>query len=365
MCYLKIEYKNYFYSTTDNSQGEYMSAIQQAIKKVIISQDLSVDESAAVFNEIMSGLATDAQIAALITALSMKGEVSDEITGAAMVMREKASRIEPVTREFLIDTCGTGGDGADTFNISTTAAFVSAGAGARVAKHGNRNVSSKCGSADVLEALGVGIAISPETMQQCLDNVGIAFLFATTLHKAMKYAISVRKEIGIRTIFNLLGPLTNPASAPSQIVGVFAAHLTESLAEVLRNLGSNHAYVVHGLDGLDEITLCGATKVSELTDNTIKTYTIQPEDFGLSRACRSDIAGGQPAHNAGILTAILEGRRGPQRDIVLLNTAFALAASGVAPSPQEGVVLAEKSIDSGAAMDKLQKLIKFTKKQQG
>jgi len=337
-----------------------MSSIQQAIKKVIETKDLSREEATDVFNEIMSGNATDAQIAAFIIALRMKGEVADEITGAASVMREKAHRVLPENRTFLVDTCGTGGDGADTFNISTAAALVAAGAGARVAKHGNRNVSSKCGSADVLEALGIKVTATPEVMKQCLDTVGIAFLFAPTLHEAMRYAIGPRKEIGVRTIFNVLGPLTNPASAPSQVIGVFAAHLTETLATVLKNLGSEKAYIVHGMDGLDEITLCGTTKVSELSDGSIKTYTIQPEDFGLHRASHADITGGSPPENAEIITKIIEGEKGPKRDIVLVNTGFALAASGIAETPQAGIEKAAGAIDSGAVKKKLQQLIELT-----
>jgi anthranilate phosphoribosyltransferase len=338
-----------------------MPSIQVAINKVLDRQDLSVAESTEVFNEIMSGGATDAQIAALIVGLRMKGEVADEITGAAAVMREKVHRVEPDNREFLVDTCGTGGDGADTFNISTAAALVAAGAGARVAKHGNRNVSSRCGSADVLEALGITVTITPEQMKQCLDQAGIAFLFAPTLHKAMKYAIGPRREIAARTIFNVLGPLTNPAMAPAQVIGVFSAHLTETMATVLNNLGSTRAYVVHGMDGLDEITLCGTTKVSELSDGSIRTYTVQPEDYGLSRTERSALTGGDPAENAKIIKRILDGEAGPRRDIVCLNAGFALAAAGVAPSPAEGIEKAAAAIDTGAAVKKLQQLIDLTK----
>lgn len=335
-------------------------ALQSAIKKIVEHNDLSIEEATVAFNEIMSGQATDAQIASFITALRMKGEAASEITGAAAVMREKVSRVLPNNREFMVDTCGTGGDGANTFNISTTAAFVVAGAGARVAKHGNRNVSSKCGSADVLEALGVSIILSAETMQHCLDTVGIAFLFAPTLHTAMKFAIGPRKEIGIRTIFNMLGPLTNPASAPSQLIGVFAPHLTEALAAVLKNLGSSHAYVVHGNDGLDEITICDKTIISELSSGSISTFVVTPEEFGFTRAHRSDIIGGSPADNAAITMQILQGKCGPRRDIVVLNAAFALAAAGKAASPREGIVLAEQSIDSGAAYQKLQHLIAYS-----
>jgi anthranilate phosphoribosyltransferase len=337
-----------------------MSSIQEAIKKVIDSKDLSRTEATGVFDEIMSGAATDAQIAAFIVGLRMKGEIADEITGAASVMREKAQRIQPENRTHLIDTCGTGGDGADTFNISTAAALVAAGAGARVAKHGNRNVSSKCGSADVLEALGITVTVTPEIMKQCLDSVGIAFLFAPTLHRAMRYAIGPRKEIGVRTIFNVLGPLTNPAMAPSQVIGVFAAHLTETMATVLKNLGSERGFIVHGMDGLDEITLCGTTKVSELCDGSIKTYTIQPEDFGLQRASHADITGGDPPENARIITSIVDGEKGPKRDIVLLNTGYALTAAGITETPQEGIEKAAEAIDSGAVKKKLQQLVEAT-----
>jgi anthranilate phosphoribosyltransferase len=337
-----------------------MSSIQNAIKKVVESKDLSINEATAVFNEIMDGNTTDAQIAAFIIALRMKGEVADEITGAAAVMREKAFRVEPESREFLVDTCGTGGDGADTFNISTAAALIAAGAGARVAKHGNRRVSSKCGSADVLEALGINVTITPEKMKVCLDTAGIAFLFAPTLHKAMKYAIGPRKEIAVRTIFNVLGPLTNPAMAPSQVIGVFAAHLTETMATVLKNLGSKRAFIVHGMDGLDEITLCGTTKVSELDNGSIRTYTIQPEDFGLKRATHSDIIGGEPSDNAKIITDILDGESGPRGTIARLNAAFAFAAAGIVASPQEGLEKANEAIESGAAKQKLQQLIAIT-----
>lgn len=335
--------------------------IQDAIKKVIAGENLNVDESVKVFTDIMSGSATDAQIAALIVALRIKGETVDEITGAASVMREKATLVLPSKKDFVIDTCGTGGDSLNTFNISTAAAFVAAGAGATVAKHGNRSVSSKCGSADVLEALGVNISISPEKMKDCLDTVGIGFLFAVSLHKAMKYAIGPRKEIGIRTIFNVLGPLTNPALAPSQLLGVFSPTLTETMAMVLKNIGSRKAYVVHGLDKLDEISISAPTQISEVSNGSVRTYTIQPEDYGLQRANLSDIKGGNSSDNAEIIKSILNGKTGPQRDIVLLNSGFALSASGIASDPEEGIKLAAQSIDSGKALGKLEELIEFTR----
>lgn len=335
-------------------------AIQSAIKAVVSGQNLSIEQSKEVFSEIMSGGATDAQIAAFIVALRMKGETADEITGAASVMREKAALVLPKNLKYLVDTCGTGGDGANTFNISTAAAFVVAGAGGTVAKHGNRNVSSKCGSADVLEALGVTISVTPEVMEQCLINVGIAFLFAPSLHKAMKHAIGPRKEIGIRTIFNILGPLTNPALAPNQLMGVFSADITETMATVLRNMGTRKAYIVHGMDPLDEISLSSETKISEVNNGTVRTYTVTPEDFGFSRVPISAIEGGSPAENAVIIRKIFQGEKGPHRDIVLLNAAFAIAAAGIVDTPAEALPLACKSIDSGEALVKLQKLVEFT-----
>jgi anthranilate phosphoribosyltransferase len=330
--------------------------IQEAIKSAVAGQYLTTAQSIEVFTTIMNGEATDAQIAAFIVALRMKGESPEEITGAATVMREKATPVLPENNEFLVDTCGTGGDGANTFNISTAAAIVAAGAGATVAKHGNRSVSSKCGSADVLEALGVTINASPETMKNCLDRAGIAFLFASSLHKAMKYAIGPRKEIGIRTIFNILGPLTNPARAQRQLMGVFSEKLTETMAAVLNSMGSRRAFVVFGMDSLDEISVAGSTKVSEVADGSVKTYQITPEEFGIKRAPSSELLGGSPVDNAEIIRAILSGQNGPRRDVVVLNAAFALAASGRAATPKEGIAMAERSIDSGAAREKLEML---------
>lgn len=334
--------------------------IQEAIKTVVAGNNLSVSEAIEVFTQIMTGGATDAQISALITSLRIKGESVEEITGAATVMRDKATHILPSKTDNLLDTCGTGGDGANTFNISTTTAIIAAAAGARVAKHGNRSVSSKCGSADVLESLGVKIAIDPEATKQCLDTVGICFLFAPALHKAMKYAIGPRKEIGIRTIFNILGPLTNPSLASSQIMGVFSPDLTETLAAVLKNMGVKKAYVVHGMDLLDEISISAPTKISEISNGNISTYFIQPEDFGFTRHNRESISGGDSKENAAIVRKILSGEKGPARDIVLLNSAFAIAVSGIASSPNEGLKVAQASIDSGAALKKLEELTTFT-----
>lgn len=335
--------------------------IQDAIKKVIAGNSLTTDESVAVFSDIMSGSATDAQIAALIVALRLKGESVEEITGAASAMREKATLVIPEKKDHVIDTCGTGGDGMNTFNISTATAFVAAGAGATVAKHGNRSVSSKCGSADVLESLGVNITLSPEKIKMCMDNVGIGFLFAVSLHKAMKYAIGPRKEIGIRTIFNVLGPLTNPALASTQLMGVFSPSLTETMANVLNNMGTRKAYVVHGLDSLDEISISASTQISEVNNGSVSTYVIQPEDFGINKADISDIKGGDAKENASIIKEILKGKlSGPKRDIVILNSAFALSASGITSSPKDGIQVAKDIIDSGKAFKKLEDLIEIS-----
>jgi len=329
--------------------------IREAISKIIGGSDLGTDEMAEVMGEVMGGVATPAQIGSLITALSMKGETADEITGAARVMREKATRIEADT-ERLIDTCGTGGDGSMTFNISTASALVAAGAGLSVAKHGNRSVSSRCGSADVLSELGVNIEAGVECVEECIREAGIGFLFAPMLHNAMKHAAPVRRELGIRSIFNVLGPLTNPAGALRQVIGVYDAALTGVMAEVLRNLGSIHAFVVHGEDGLDEITLTGRTRVTELKDGEIRTYYVEPEEFGLSRCKPEDLKGGDPKLNASIVIGVLSGERGPARDVVLLNAAAAITAGGVSGSLAEGMEAAARSIDSGSALERLDKL---------
>ncbi|MBN2188275.1 MAG: anthranilate phosphoribosyltransferase [Chitinispirillaceae bacterium] len=336
--------------------------IPEAIGAVVAGKNLTVAQAVDVFTCIMSGTATDAQIASLITALRMKGETPEEITGAASVMREKATHVLPEDLEHCVDTCGTGGDSANTFNVSTAAAFIAAGAGAVVAKHGNRAVSSRCGSADVLEALGVKIDLSPEKMKACLDTVGIAFLFAPALHKAMKFAIGPRKEIGVRTIFNILGPLTNPALARHQLLGVFSEKFTLTMAAALNNMGTKRAFVVHGMDGLDEISISGPTGVAEVRDGAVKSYSITPEEFGIQRAPLSAIAGGTPQENAARIRAVLSGEKGPCRDIAVLNAAFALAAAGMAKNPKEGITLAEKSIDTGSAKAKLDRLVEFSSK---
>ncbi|MEK6680492.1 MAG: anthranilate phosphoribosyltransferase [Nitrospirota bacterium] len=333
--------------------------IKEAIAKVVDGEDLAEEEMQEVMNEIMTGGATPAQIASFITALRFKGETVDEITGAARVMREKAARIA-AKDSMVVDTCGTGGDMAQTFNVSTTAAFVVAGTGLMVAKHGNRSVSSACGSADVLQALGVNIDLKPAEVELCLNEIGIGFLFAPLFHEAMKFAVGPRKEIGIRTIFNILGPLTNPAGAKAQVLGVYSHSLTEIMAKVLMKLGASHCFVVHGSDGLDEITITSTTKVSEGKNGKVRTYTVKPSDFGLRKAKKVDLLGGDAAENAKIIMAILSGEKGPKRDIVLLNAAAAIVAGCRAKTLKEGVKLAAESIDSGAAMNKLEAMKRFT-----
>jgi anthranilate phosphoribosyltransferase len=338
--------------------------IKQAIARVIERQDLSEDEMVAVMNEIMGGVATPAQIASFITALRMKGETVPEISGAVRVMREKATPIatgiDLAQGGIVVDTCGTGGDGSGSFNVSTTTAFVVAGAGVTVAKHGNRSVSSHCGSADVLEAAGVPLNLTPEQIGRCVREVGIGFLFAPALHGAMKHAIGPRREIGVRTIFNILGPLTNPAGANVQVLGVFAASLTEPLAEVLGRLGSKRALVVHGEGNLDELTVTGATRISELHQGKVRTYTISPEQVGLARASLADIRGGADSQeSASQMRAILGGEMGAKRDMVLLNAGAALMAAGAVVDIQSGVVRAAEVIDSGKALAKLDQLVAF------
>jgi len=329
--------------------------IKDALQKIIKGTDLTEEESSRVMDEIMTGGASPAQIGAFITALRMKGETIPEITGAAKVMREKATKVA-AGEGVVVDTCGTGGDEAMTFNVSTAAAFVAAGAGVKVAKHGNRSVSSRCGSADVLKALGVNIEAEVSKVEECLLGAGIGFLFAPMLHGAMKYAAPVRREIGIRTIFNVLGPLTNPAGATHQLLGVYDPLLTDILAQVLYNLGSVRAFVVRGEDGLDEITLAAETRVTELKDGLIRTYHIKPEGFGFQRCKPEDLLGGDPETNAKIILGILEGRPGPQRDIVLLNGAAAITAAGLTSSIEEGIAAARGSIDGGEALKRLERL---------
>jgi anthranilate phosphoribosyltransferase len=347
--------------------------IKEMIQEVVKGKDLLEEEMISVMEEIMEGKATDAQIGAFITALRMKGETITEITGAAKVMREKATPIRTqnsavsidrdeinVDRETIVDTCGTGGDGTNTFNVSTTTAFVAAGGGLKVAKHGNRSVSSQCGSADVLEALGVNLNVSPEAVEECIRSIGIGFLFAPKLHGAMKYAIGPRREVGIRSIFNVLGPLTNPAKANVQVLGVYESGLTSVMAEVLQRLGSTSALVVFGEGSYDEISIAGPTQVSELRDGAISNYSIEPEDFGMTRADISDIRGGDAEQNAAIVREILAGQPGPKRDIVLLNAGATFYAARKAQDIHEGINMAAESIDSGMAAQKLEQLIEKT-----
>lgn len=329
--------------------------LKETITKLTNRQNLTMEEAAGVMDVIMSGQATDAQIAAFLVALSMKGETIEEIAGCARVMREKATKVTTI-HEVVVDTCGTGGDHSGTFNISTTAAFVVAGAGLCVAKHGNRAMTSQCGSADLLKGLGINIELPPEKVSICLDEVGIGFLFAPLLHTAMKYAIGPRREIGIRTIFNILGPLTNPAGAKRQLIGVNRPELTEVQANVLAELGSERAFVVHGLDGLDELTLSGETKVTELRSGEISTYTVRPEEFGLSRAGRKDLLGGEIEKNVRITLDVLGGKKGPSRDVVLLNAGAAITAGGLTDNISDGILIAVESIDSERAMQKLEDL---------
>lgn len=333
--------------------------IVEAIQRVVEGESLGRVEAAGVMEEIMGGQATDAQIAAFITALRLKGETIEEISGLAEVMRAKAVPVTTSGAE-LVDTCGTGGDVAGTFNISTTTAFVVAGAGVKIAKHGNRSVSSKCGSADVLEALGVAIELNPADVGRCIDEAGIGFLFAPLFHKAMKYAIGPRREIAIRTVFNILGPLTNPAGASAQIVGVYSPDLTTKLAAVLGNLGVRRAMVVHGADGLDEISNTGESTVAEYKDGQVTQYSVSPEQLGRPRVTLAEIKGGTAQENASILRAVLSGEAGPRRDITLMNAAAALVAADRAESLEAGVEVAATSIDSGAAVEKLERLVELS-----
>ncbi len=336
--------------------------IRDAIRKVVEGEHLTEAEAVAAMTEIMDGEATPAQISCLITALRMKGETVDEITGFVRVMRDKSIKV-PTSRTQLVDTCGTGGDKLNTFNISTTAAFVVAGAGVAVAKHGNRAASSKCGSADVLEALGVKLALSAEDVGRCIDECGVGFMFAPSLHPAMKHAVGPRKEIGIRTVFNILGPMTNPAGAKFQVIGVFAPGMCELMAGTLAKLGSERAMVVHGMDGLDEISTLGETFVAEVNAGVMASRTIAPCDFGCSTVTAEALAGGDsPEENAQALISILSGETGPRRDIVLANAAAALVVTGVAGDLSTGIETAAESIDSGAAMKALNALKSFTER---
>ncbi len=329
--------------------------LKQAIEQMIAGRELSTTQAADAMRAIMTGQASEAEIGGFLVAMRMRAETPEQIEGFARVMRENCVPIR-ARSDDLVDTCGTGGDSLQTFNISTLAGIVAAGAGARVAKHGNRSVSSKCGSADVLNELGVNIGCNPQQVADCIDECGIGFLFAPNLHPAMKYAIGPRRSLGIRTVFNILGPLTNPAGASRQLLGVFAPELTDTLAATLGRLGSVHALVVHGLDGIDELSTLGATRVSELRDGKPATYELTPEQFGLPRAKPEDIAGGEPAANAEIALSMLAGETGPRRDIVIYNAGAAIYVSGHAATIGDGIRMAAESIDGGAASQVLHRL---------
>jgi anthranilate phosphoribosyltransferase len=334
-------------------------------------ESLTRDEARSVMSEVLTGQCTDAQIAALLVALHMKGETVEEIVGFAEAMRAAAAplnlrgstlQVSGTGRDALVDTCGTGGDASGTFNISTATALVVAGAGVQVAKHGNRSVTSKCGSADVMEALGVKIDLPSAQVAACLEEVGIAFLFAPAMHSAMKYVQAARRDLRLRTVFNLLGPLTNPAHASAQVVGVYSFDLVDKVAEALSMLGLHRALVVHGLDGMDEITITGPTRIAEVRDGQLRTYEITPEEFGLHRARLTEIEGGDAAANAAIIRGILAREKSPRRDVILLNAAAALVAAGRSDHLKDALPIAERSIDSGAAASKLEALVRFTQR---
>lgn len=332
--------------------------IKEAIAILVSGQSLTIDQAAQVMLEIMEGQATPAQLGAFLVALRLKGETVEEIVGLAKTMREKT--IPVIVDMLVVDTCGTGGDNSHTFNISTAAAFVAAAAGVKVAKHGNRAMSSQCGSADVLEALGIRLELTPSQVTKCIEEVGIGFLFAPIFHPAMKYAAAPRREIGIRTVFNLLGPLTNPARVQAQVLGVADKAIAEKIALALCKLGSSHALVVHGEDGLDEVTITGRTFVWEVRESKVQSFTITPEELGLSRASPEQLKGGTPKENAKLLREIFSGKPGPQRDIVIANAAATLFAAGKTLTFLQSVKLASEAIDSGKALAKLEQLAKFT-----
>ncbi len=349
--------------------------IKELISQIVAGKDLTEEEMEEAMDEIMSGKATPAQIGAFITGLRMKGETVDEITGAARTMRAKATKIKVdreivsidrddinIEDETILDIVGTGGDGTRTFNVSTTSAFVAAGAGITVAKHGNRAVSSMCGSADVLENLGVNLNVTAKDVERCIRDIGIGFLFAPLFHGAMKHAAAPRREIGIRSIFNLLGPVTNPAGASALVLGVYELDLTDKIALVLNKLGTKEAFVVCGEGTFDEISICGPTRISHLKNGEVHTFHMTPEDYGFKRAPLEAIVGGNAEENASIVRNILEGGKGPRRDMVLLNAAAAFIAAGRAGDFKDGITIAEESIDSGRALEKLERLIEFTQK---
>lgn len=335
--------------------------MKEYISKLIEGHGLSRDDAYNALGIIMRGEASDAQIAAFLVALRLRGETPDVVAGAAQAMREASTRVA-CNHTHAVDTCGTGGDGHHTFNISTTAAFVTAGAGVPVAKHGNRSVSSRSGSADVLKELGVNLEVDPERMAQCLEEIGIAFLFAPSLHPAMKHAIGPRREIGIRTLFNILGPLSNPARTRRGVMGVYNSAMVDLVANALADLDTEHMFVVHGEDGLDEITLTAPTQIAEIKGGSVTRYTLSPEEFGFERCFIEELVGGDPADNAAMTRQILNGQPGPRRNVVLLNAAAAILAGGKAEDFRQAIDLAVESIDSGAANAKLEDLILLTQK---
>ena len=332
---------------------------KENLSKIVKREDLNEEQMSQMITDIFSGNITDAQIGAMMAALATKGETFEELAGAARAMRRKALRIQTSTGT-VVDTCGTGGDGAHTFNISTTTSFVVAACGVTVAKHGNRSVSSQCGSADLLEALGVKLDTAPEIVEEAVQDIGIGFLFAPLYHGAMRFAAKARKEVGLRSIFNMLGPLTNPAGANCQLLGVYAPELTDMFAHALQLLGAKRAFVVHGHDGLDEISVCAPTRISELKDGLIRTYDISPEQFFSEQAEPADLLGGNPEENAQITRNILNGEKGPKRNVVLINAAAALVAAGQAEDLKQGIRMAETAIDDGAAANKMEALIKYS-----
>ncbi len=336
--------------------------LREFLARVITGENLSRQQAKDAMQVIMSGQAQEAQIGAFLTALRMKGETSAEVTGFAETMRNYAAPIKCRTSN-LIDTCGTGGDRKGTFNVSTTVAFVLAGAGLSVAKHGNRGVSSTCGSADVLTALGVNVTVPPETVAKAINEINIGFLYAPVFHKAMKYAAKPRRELGFRTVFNLLGPLTNPAGANCQLIGVYDANLTLKAAEALVGLGVQNAMVVHSTDGLDEISTAAPTQVAEVCGGTIRSYVLDPVDYGFPPCSLEDYMGGTPEQNAEMVVAVLRGEQGPKRDIVMMNAAAALKVAGAAESIKEGLAIAANSVDSGAALGKLEALREFSRRE--
>lgn len=334
--------------------------VKEAIRQVVEGRSLTTDQAAGVMEAIMSGESTPAQIGAFLTALRLKGETVEEIAGFVLVMRAKATRVYPA-KDVVVDTCGTGGDGLQTFNISTTAALVLAGAGITVAKHGNRSVSSRSGSADVLESLGVRVDLGPELVAESMEKFNFGFLFAPAFHASTRFAAGVRKEIGIRTVFNILGPLTNPAGASHQVLGVYSEQLVPVVAGVLAATGTRHSFVVHGHGGMDEVSTAGPALVAEVLDGQVRTFHLDPAELGLAKCELADLAGGSPETNAAVTRRVLTGEKGPRRDTVLLNASLGLVAAGFCSTLPEGLVMAAESIDAGRAYQNLEEMARFTR----